>query len=85
MRSATEFAYDLNFPKKQFAPKVSWKDPVATDHMRKESDVVVFVPGSLLAELKEFKLYFSSDTGDYLTPYVIPASCLVSARRRWLQ
>ena len=32
--------------------------------------------------LENFKLYFSADTGDYLTPYEIPASCLVSARRR---
>ena len=82
MRNAVEFAYHLYFPDKMFAPKLEWQDPVSTDHMRKESDVVVFVPGSSLAELKDFKLYFSSDTGDYLAPYVIPASCLVSARRR---
>jgi hypothetical protein len=82
MRSATEFAYDLMYPKKLFSPKVEWKDPVATDHMRTESDVVIFISGKLLAKLEDFKLYVSGDTGDYVTPYVIPPACLVSARRR---
>jgi hypothetical protein len=82
MRSATEFAYDLVHPRKMYTPKLEWKDPVATDHMRTESDVVIFISGKLLAELEDFKLYVSGDTGDYVTPDVVPPECLISARRR---
>ena len=42
----------------------------------------MFISGRLLAELKDFKLFVSDDTGDYLAPYVVPPPCLVSARRR---
>ena len=66
---------------KPFAPRV-WKDPVHDVHMRKESDVVVFIPGTLLCQLEDFVLFHSSDTGDYVTPFTIPAKCIVSARRR---
>ena len=62
MRNATEFAYNLYFPDKQFGPRLAWKDPVSTDHMRKELDVVVFIPGSLLAILENSKLYFFRPT-----------------------
>ncbi len=55
---------------------------LCTDHMRTESDVVIFIPGKLLAELEDFKLYVSGDTGDYVTPDVVPPECLISARRR---
>ena len=82
MRSATEFAFDLNHPQKMYAQKLNWKDPVANDHMRMDSDVVIFISGKLLEQLRDFKLYVSGDTGDYVTPNTIPTNCLISARRR---
>jgi hypothetical protein len=69
-------------PGKIFAPARNWKDPVATDHMRTDSDVVIFISGKLLAEQKDFTLFVSGDTGDFVTPDVVLQDCLVSARRR---
>ena len=50
--------------------------------MRKDSDVIIFIPGTLLCQVEGFVLFYSSDTGDYVTPCTIPATCIVSARRR---
>ena len=80
MANALEFSHKVYFDK-PFAPRV-WKDPVHDVHMRKESDVVVFIPGTLLCQIEDFVLFHSSDTGDYVTPCTIPAKCIVSARRR---
>jgi hypothetical protein len=50
--------------------------------MRTDSDVVIFISGKLLAEQKDFTLFVSGDTGDFVTPDTVLPDCLVSARRR---
>ncbi len=48
MADANDFGHDAYYGK-MFAPRV-WKDPVRDVHMREESDVVLFIPGTLLAQ-----------------------------------
>ncbi len=46
MLNALEFAHKLYF-ENMYAPRF-WKDPVNDVHMRAKSDVVLFIPGTLL-------------------------------------
>ena len=50
--------------------------------MTKDSDVIIFIPGTLLCQVEGFVLFHSLDTGDYVTPDDVPSVCLISARRR---
>ena len=80
MTNAEEFAHNLYYSN-IFAPLV-WKDPVQDVHMRLSSDVVIFIPGTLLSQEKEFVPWRSQDTGDYVAPRTIPPKCIITARRR---
>jgi hypothetical protein len=71
---ANDFANDAYYGK-------IWKDPVRDVHMRLESNVILFIPGTLLMQ-EDVVLYRSNDTGDYLTPCVIPPRCIISAKQR---
>ena len=71
MRNACEFSHNLYFGN-PFAKRRVWKDPEDEDHMRKDSDVIIFIPGTLLCQVEGFVLFYSSDTGDYVTPCTIP-------------
>ena len=65
---------------KMFAP-LRWKDPVRDVHMRLESNVILFIPGTVLMQV-DVVLSKSNDTGDYFTPCVIPPRCIIAARER---
>ncbi len=56
-----------------------WEDPIKTLHMRKESDVVLIFAGTLLAQ-RDLVFWKCDDTGDRLTPCVVPPQCIVSVR-----
>ena len=49
--------------------------------MRNESNIILFIPGTLLAQ-EDIVLFKSTDTGDYLTPCVIPPRCIITGRDR---
>jgi len=74
---ATKFAKELY----DTEPDTSWKDPVNSMHMRRESDIVIFIPGDLLARCMRIGLYRAEGTGDDLVHQEIP-SALSSIRAR---
>ncbi len=56
-------------------------DPVKTHNVRKESDAVFLFAVNLMAR-EGVQLHFGRETGDFITPDVVPYSCLLSVRAR---